>query len=156
MSRQWVAMAAATILSSRPGSWRRPRRTRARWRRASASRCRRWKRPPLSITNTVAATSTAASAMSTTAATWARIPAAAARAYSRRELMVSTGTPEVRIARERPQAEGFQVSPVSQLPLRGLPQCARRLDAPPFGGDLLLDDVAEVDQVRRLADAILG
>ncbi|MFE9868954.1 hypothetical protein ACFYPZ_41160 [Streptomyces sp. NPDC005506] len=57
--------------------------------------------------------------------------------------------------RERPQGEGFQVSPVVQFPPRGLPQSARRLDAPPLGSDLLLDDVAEVDQVRCLADAVV-
>lgn len=68
------------------------------WRRASASRCRWWNRPPAFITNTVAATSTAAKATSTTAATRARIAAAAARAYSRRELMTSAATPEVRVA----------------------------------------------------------
>ncbi len=65
--------------SSRPGARRRLRRTRARWRRASASSCRRWKRPPSFMTNSVAVTSTSASAMSTTAATRARNAVAAAR-----------------------------------------------------------------------------
>ncbi|RRQ72655.1 hypothetical protein CQW39_31550 [Streptomyces griseofuscus] len=43
-------------------------------------------------------TATAARATSTTAATRARITAAAARACSRREVMTSAATPEVRIA----------------------------------------------------------
>ncbi|MGW3465871.1 hypothetical protein ACWDE9_42820 [Streptomyces olivaceoviridis] len=53
---------------------------------------------PSVIANTVAVTSPAVGAMSTTAATRARIAAAAARTYGRRELMTSAATPQVRVA----------------------------------------------------------
>ncbi|MFE1764003.1 hypothetical protein ACFW81_07270 [Streptomyces angustmyceticus] len=77
MSTKYVASAASTILSPRPDARQRPQ--------------------PF-ITNTVAATLTAARVMSTTVATRVRIAAVAARACSRRELMASAATPEVRIA----------------------------------------------------------